>query len=188
LFCALCTALSHAEQTHAASVPAVPVLVVDNLGKGAAPLDGPWQFHPGDDPAWAAASFDDSSWGQVTGDKPLGLQGHPSFEGYGWYRRHITLSPAPGTSADFALLIPAVDDVYELYWNGVPIGHLGAMPPHWVWYSGVPAQIYGLGPARTGVLAVRVWKTPLFSTDDGTAGGFESWTSSGCAGNSFGSA
>jgi hypothetical protein len=155
-------------------VPAVPVLVVDNLGKGAAPLDGPWQFHPGDDPAWAAASFDDSSWGQVTGDKPLGLQGHPSFEGYGWYRRHITLSPAPGTSADFALLIPAVDDVYELYWNGVPIGHLGAMPPHWVWYSGVPAQIYGLGPARTGVLAVRVWKTPLFSTDDGTAGGFES--------------
>jgi hypothetical protein len=64
LFCALCTALSHAEQTHAASVPAVPVLVVDNLGKGAAPLDGPWQFHPGDDPAWAAASFDDSSWGR----------------------------------------------------------------------------------------------------------------------------
>jgi len=60
----LCTALSHAEQTHAASVPAVPVLVVDNLGKGAAPLDGPWQFHPGDDPAWAAASFDDSSWGR----------------------------------------------------------------------------------------------------------------------------
>ena len=29
------------------------VLTIDALGKGSAPLDGPWQFHLGDDPAWA---------------------------------------------------------------------------------------------------------------------------------------
>ncbi len=170
LIFALGSILSQAEP---AATPA-SMLVLDGLGKGAAPLDGPWQFHLGDNPAWASPSFDDFYWTQITADKPWGLQGHPSYAGYAWYRRHITVSPAPGAAPDFALLIPAVDDVYELYWNGVPVGHLGHMPPHWVWYAGVPAQTYGLGPVRSGVLAVRVWKSPLFSTDDGTAGGFES--------------
>jgi hypothetical protein len=148
-------------------------LVLDGLGKGAVPLDGPWQFHLGDDASWSAPTLDDSNWEQLTADQTWGVQGHASYTGYAWYRRHVTLSPASGASADFALLIPAIDDVYELYWNGEPIGHLGQMPPHWVWYVAVPAQTYGLGPARSGVLAVRVWKSPLFSTDDGKAGGFE---------------
>lgn len=163
-----------AQQSAAAGAKAPESLVVNHLGKGAVPLDGKWQFHVGDDHAWASPGFDDSQWEQVTADKPLGLQGHASFEGFGWYRRHISLSPADGAPPDFALLIPAIDDVYELYWNGVPVGHLGTMPPHWKWYSVVPPQTYGLGPVRSGVLAVRVWKTPLFSVDDGTAGGFES--------------
>ena len=37
----------------------------------------------------------------------------------------------------------------------------------------VPAQTYGLGPIRDGVLAVRVLKLPNASTDDGASGGFE---------------
>ena len=164
---------SHAEHAHGSSGPATPTLVLDALGKGTAALDGPWQFHQGDDPAWAAQSFDDSYRSQITADKPWGLQGYASYTGYAWYRRHIKLSPAPGASPDFALIIPAIDDAYELFWNGAPVGHLGTMPPHVVWYSSVPAQTFGLGPVRSGVLAVRVWKAPLFSTDDGTAGGFE---------------
>jgi hypothetical protein len=166
--------LAYAEKPPAASGWTVPTLVLDGLGKGTAALDGPWQFHLGDNPAWAAPSFDDFHWALLSADKPWGLQGHPSYTGYAWYRRHITLSPAPGASPDIALLIPAIDDAYELYWNGVPVGHLGTMPPHVVWYSSVPAQTFGLGPIRSGVLAVRVWKAPLFSTDDGAAGGFES--------------
>jgi hypothetical protein len=35
------------------SAEAVHTLVLDGMGKGAAPLDGPWQFRLGDDPAWA---------------------------------------------------------------------------------------------------------------------------------------
>ncbi len=166
--------LAHAAQTSGASVKAAPTLVLEGLGKGTAPLDGPWQFHLGDDPAWAAPTLDDTRWDNLTAGKPWGLQGHPNYSGYAWYRRHITLSPAPGAPADFALLIPAIDDAYELYWNGRQIGHFGTMMPSPVWYSLVPAQTYGLGPVRSGVLAVRVWKAPLFSTDDGAAGGFES--------------
>ncbi|HVZ84613.1 MAG TPA: PP2C family protein-serine/threonine phosphatase [Terracidiphilus sp.] len=160
------------------AAPAAPVwfvqnLKIDQLGKGAVPLDGPWQFRQGDDPAWASPAFDDSLWDRLTVDKPWGQQGYDSYEGFAWYRRHIQLNPAQGAPATFSLLIPAIDDVYEVYWNGRRIGGLGHMPPHWVWYRDVQPQIYNLGAQSSGVLAVRVWKSPLFSTDDGRAGGFE---------------
>ena len=155
--------------THAQST----TLAIDGLGKGTAPLGGLWQFHLGDDPAWAAPGFDDSRWEQLTADKPWGLQGHGSYDGYAWYRRHIAVTPAPGAADDFTLLIPAIDDVYEIYWNGKLAGHLGTMPPHLLWLSAVPAQIYNLGSMHSGVLAIRVWKTPPPSNDPGILGGFE---------------
>jgi len=157
-----------------AAAPSTPhTLVLDGLGKGAAPLDGPWQFHTGDNPDWASPSFDDSTWEQLTADKPWGQQGHANYADYAWYRRSIGITPAPGVSPDVQLLIPAIDDVYEIYWNGVKVGQLGNMPPHLYWLSSLAPQIYNLGPARTGVLAIRVWKTPLPSNDPGTLGGFE---------------
>ena len=165
---------TRAQEAPAKTAWFVPNLVINDLGKGTVPLDGLWQFHQGDDSAWASAAFDDSLWDKLTADKPWGQQGYENYDGYAWYRRHVTLSAAPGASQDFSLLLPAVDDVYEVYWNGRLVGHLGHMPPHWTWYNAIPAQIYNLGPASTGVLAVRVWKSPLFSTDDGKAGGFES--------------
>jgi hypothetical protein len=174
LFLAFASVFAWTQQTSTKPVWFVPTLVVDNLGKGTVPLDGPWQFHQGDDSAWASPTIDDSLWDKLATDKTWGVQGYESYDGYAWYRRHIALTPAPGASQHFALLIPAIDDVYEVYWNGALVGRLGQMPPHWVWYSGVPAQIFYLGAARSGVLAVRVWKSPLFSNDNGNGGGFES--------------
>jgi hypothetical protein len=164
---------AHAAQ---AAVPAGPpsrVLVLDGLGKDAVPIDGAWQFHLGDNPGWAAPGFDDSDWEQITADKPWGQQSHPSYTGFAWYRRTIRIAPAPGASPDFALLIPAIDDAYQIYWNGIEVGHLGTSPPHMILYEGVPAQTFGLGPVRSGVLAVRVWKNALASNDPSTLGGFE---------------
>jgi phosphoserine phosphatase RsbU/P len=173
LLIAFGSVVSRAEQVRAANAPPASLLVLNELGKGSAPLDGPWQFHLGDNPAWASPSYDDYFWSQIRADKPWGLQGHASYTGFAWYRRHITITPAAGASPDIALLVPAIDDVYEIYWNGVLVGHLGHMPPHWTSFSPLPAQTFGLGEARSGVLAVRVWKAPLMSNDDGTAGGFE---------------
>jgi hypothetical protein len=150
--------------------------VLDGLGKGTAPLDGEWQFHLGDNPAWASPNFDDSGWEQLTADKTWGAQGHPAYTGYAWYRRNISITPAPGASPDVALLVPLIDDIYEIYWNGALIGRLGNMPPHTVWYWNVPPQIYNVGPAGNGVLAVRVWKGALSSTDPDNLGGFEGMT------------
>jgi hypothetical protein len=166
-----CLVLSSAS-LHAAD-PSSRTLVLDSLGKDAVPIDGPWQFHLGNDPAWASPTFDDSHWEQLTADKSWGAQTHPDYTGFAWYRRTISINPAPGAGPDFALLIPAVDDAYEIYWNGIQIGHLGTLPPNPTVYEGVPAQTYGLGPVRSGVLAVRVWKTPLASNDPDNLGGFE---------------
>jgi hypothetical protein len=153
------------------------VLTIEGLGKGVAPLDGPWQFHLGDDPTWSTPGIDDATghngWEQLTADAPWGRQGHANYTGYAWYRRQLNISPAPGASPDVTLLIPAIDDVYELFWNGVSVGQLGSFPPRVDFQFGIPAQIYGLGPIRSGVLAVRVFKLPSMSVDDGSAGGFE---------------
>jgi hypothetical protein len=152
-------------------------LVAEGVGKGTIPLDGKWQFHPGDDPAWANPDFDDSQWQQLTADRPWGEQGHRNYEGYAWYRRHMAVLPASGASPDFTLLVPAIEDVYEVYWNGKLVGQLGAMPPNLRAYERVAAQAYDLGQiqngALNGVLAVRVFKLPWGSNDDGLAGGFK---------------
>jgi hypothetical protein len=165
-----------AESSRTSVTPAVP-LKIEALGKGAVPLDGAWQFHTGDDQNWAKPEIDDSTghdgWEQLTADAPWGTQGHPNYDGPGWYRRRINLTIAPGAPQDVALLIPAIDDIYELYWNGKLVGKLGKFPPHADYLTAIPAQTYGLGQVRSGVLAVRVLKVPFASNDDGSAGGFE---------------
>jgi len=156
--------------------PGTPTLILDGLGRGTAALDGPWQFHLGDDPAWAKPELDDSAakgWEQLTADQGWGAQGHDSHAGFGWYRRHIRVNPAPGAPMDFAVLLGEVDDVYEVYWNGVLVGGRGKLPPYPVWYFRPPPHTFGLGEIHSGVLAVRVWKAPLSSFDSGQIGGFE---------------
>lgn len=138
---------------------------------GLTTLDGAWQFHLGDDAAWAAPGFDDSGWEKLTADKPWGEQGHANVDGFAWYRRRVVLQPGQGPE-QLAILIPAVEDAYELYWNGKLVGTYGALPPHPVWYYDLRPHTWGLGPAQSGVLALRVWKAPFDSYDNGRQGGF----------------
>jgi hypothetical protein len=155
-----------------------PVLEVHDLGKGTSVLDGPWQFHAGDDPAWAMPQTLDatgtSGWENLSADMPWGAQSHPSYSGFGWYRKHISFTPAPGSSQEFYLLIGHVDDAYQVFWNGRMVGHNGRMPPRPLYYYSQPPQIVDLGPAREGVLAFRIWKAPLASFDSEKIGGFYS--------------
>ncbi|WP_348263312.1 SpoIIE family protein phosphatase [Telmatobacter sp. DSM 110680] len=146
---------------------------IEGLGKDAIPLEGAWAFHTGDDPSWASPSLDDSQWTRITADDTWGSQGFYAFTGYAWYRYHLTIDPTTGTSKDLALLIPQIDDAYELYWNGQLIGKNGKLPPDPTWYISQPPQTYGLGHIVSGVLAIRVWKSVLASNDAGTLGGFE---------------
>ena len=77
-------------------------------------------------------------------------QGFPSVTGYGWYRRRISITEAPGASLDLAVLIPAVDDLYAVYWNGALIGQNGKFPPVASWYlSTTPDRLQVGESART---------------------------------------
>jgi hypothetical protein len=153
---------------------AATVLTISELGRGTAALDGKWQFRLGDDVGWAAPAYNDSAWQQITADQPWGQQGHPSQTGFGWYRRHLKVTPAVMSGSKFAILIPPVDDAYELYWNGVKFGALGSVPPNGSWQVG-HRQSFELpisaGVTSDGVLAIRVWKAPLSSFDPDTLGG-----------------
>ena len=154
---------------------AAPVTKIDGLGKGWTALDGPWQFHLGDDPAWAQPQIPDATgangWEQLSPDTTWGAQGHPNYVGYAWYRKHVDLRMAPGAGQNVAMVIRHIDDVYQIYWNGRLVGQYGKMPPNPSYPFQSIAQTFGLGPARDGVLAIRVWKAPLMSFDPSTLGG-----------------
>jgi len=169
--CMLAAATARAAEPSSAA--STRVHTIEALGKGAVPLDEAWQFHPGDDMAWAAPRFDDSKWATIKADQNWGSQGYFACTGFAWYRYRLSIKGKQEDPKDLALLIPAVDDAYEVYWNGLLIGKNGKLPPSPDWYLSQPAQTYGMGHIQDGVLAVRVWKAPLASNDPGEIGGFE---------------
>jgi hypothetical protein len=156
--------------------------------RAAAPLlGGPWRFHTGDDPRWADAKLDDKAWETVdlsapasSNDGDVGLpnyttgwmaHGHPGYLGYAWSRRAVTV---PAGDRAWDILGPtAVDDGYELYWNGVKLGgsgRLGANPR----VVGVRPMIFALptdAAGRSGVLAIRAYMQPSLHSGAGTGGG-----------------
>ena len=95
-----------------------------NPGIGTIVVDGKWQFHTGDDVAWANPSDDDSVWEQLRSDDSWGAQTHPAYAGFAWYRKRLDVG---GTYPPLSILIPPVEDAYELYWNGQKIGAYGTI-------------------------------------------------------------
>ena len=104
-----------------------PILAIEDIGRGAVPIDGEWQFHLGDDMRWTAPGYDDSEWEHITTGKTWGAQTHPSYTGFAWYRRHLDIPPSSLPNRKLAILMPPVEDAYEVFWNGVAIGHQAKM-------------------------------------------------------------
>jgi len=143
--------------------------IAPNPGPGSVTINGKWQFNLGDSLNWANPSFDDSNWEQLDGDDPWGDQTHPGYTGFAWYRKRIHIG---GGVAKLAVLIPPVDNAYEVYWNGRKIGDFGKLPPNGWWWRHPHGVVYGLGAAPLdGVLALRVWKAPLESDEGLWRGG-----------------
>ena len=162
-----------ASQPAAGAEPAAKLIIPD-VGPGMVEVDGDWQFRTGDDLGWADPAYDDSAWEHIKADDTWGAQTHPAYTGFAWYRRHLEITRSASGNQQLAILMPPVDDAYEIYWNGVKVGNLGTLPPHAVWYRG-HRQSFGLPLAASegsdGVLAFRVWKAPLTPFDLATNGG-----------------
>lgn len=57
-------------------------------------LRGAWRYHPGDDPAWADPSFDDSAWETLESPRQLGGANTKSgWPGIGWFRLRLAVDP-----------------------------------------------------------------------------------------------
>jgi sigma-B regulation protein RsbU (phosphoserine phosphatase) len=111
---------SPAQQSQAASDPRN----FDATQYGERVTLGPdWLFEPGDNPAYASPTFDDSGWKTISTQKELLEYGIHDIR-HGWYRIHIHL----GSSArNLTVAIEQINGSYELYANGQRIGANGSM-------------------------------------------------------------
>jgi len=122
---------------------------------------GLWRFHPGDEAAWMASDLDDSRWQPVT--LPDNWEHHSDYTQdnvYGWFRRRLEI-PADLRGKDFDLLLGKIDDVDEVFLNGVRVGGTGSFPPDYRTaytterrYRVAASLVHGDG---SDVLAVRVF-------------------------------
>ena len=85
-----------------------------------APLAGIWKQKVGDDPRWAEADFDDSTWTAVAMPRPSG----PGERGITWYRFQVHL-PDPLPAEPLFILIGPMFPAYEIFVNGKLIGRYG---------------------------------------------------------------
>jgi len=124
-------------------------------------LGGSWKFARGDAPVYASPVFDDRGWGMIAVPGEW-ENAHPGYDGFGWYRREVSLPAGVGTDAPLGVAFATVGDAYEVYWNGVKIGGRGTFPPNFM--EGVDPSLFlvpaeALARARGGrhLLAVRVY-------------------------------
>jgi hypothetical protein len=114
-----------------------------------------WLFAPGDNPAWASPTFDDSGWQTITTDKELLAYGIHDIP-YAWYRLHIHLRPG---TRNLAVALYQTFGSYEVYINGVRVGSNGNMAGRVVFFQralaaySVPDNL--LTPQGDLVLALR---------------------------------
>ncbi|NQT51207.1 NPCBM/NEW2 domain-containing protein [bacterium] len=93
---------------------------------------------------------------------------HPHHDGFAWYRCFVVV-PGAWRGKGLTVMVPAVDNTHEIYFNGQKVGGAGTMPPNYA--NGldtekpctVPARL--VRPGRPNLLAIRVF-------DAGGAGGF----------------
>ena len=122
------------------------------------------RYHYGDNPAWAAPSFDDSSWPvAATGDIPA-----PPFysDGFVWVRVHLQAPAEAGVTLGLRQEYPEnAPSAEELYVNGVVVGQNGGMPPHPVSEMVLQPSVFALPtglvrPDGVAVVAMRGWEQP----------------------------
>ncbi|WP_430391812.1 glycoside hydrolase family 2 [Dyella sp. 20L07] len=153
------------------------------LAHSTVPLNGPWQFHVGDDSRWSSPEFDDSAWevvdltpapGAHDGDVGLpgyvsgwSLRGHAGYTGYAWYRMKVTVEN--GSDAPLALAGPTlVDSTYQLYIDGKLLGGPGVFSGHTPTVFSVQPRLFPLSSkgTQTHQIALRVWMDPVDISED----------------------
>lgn len=124
-----------------------------------------WKFSIGDKQEWANPEFNDSDWEWIDVPSAWENQGFHGYDGFAWYRTTFSARQLPDKQALY-LQLGYIDDVHEVFVNGVRIGLSGKFPPRFSTAYNVfrsyklPADLL----QETNTIAVRVY-------DDGGEGG-----------------
>ncbi|MCK5655298.1 MAG: beta galactosidase jelly roll domain-containing protein [Candidatus Aureabacteria bacterium] len=91
-------------------------------------LSGDWLFKKGDDPSYCKVDTNEKDWGKITVPGNWEEQGHGEYNGFAWYRKHISI-PKKWITKKITLYIENIDDCDELYFNGEKVNSSGILPP-----------------------------------------------------------
>jgi sialate O-acetylesterase len=89
-------------------------------------LLGDWKFAFGDTLTWARPDLDDSDWLELSVPGFWEYQGYVGIDGFGWYRKSVIL-PEKFSTDSLILALGKINDVDEVFFNGVRIGQTGFM-------------------------------------------------------------
>jgi len=127
-------------------------------------LNKKWKFAIGDYQKWASPTFKDDDWETISVPSEWENQGFPGYDGYAWYRTEFTLD-AIYDEDNIYLNLGYIDDVDEVYVNGILVGFSGTFPPnYWTAYNAkriynVPRELINFD--RNNTIAVRVYDAQL---------------------------
>ena len=127
-------------------------------------LRGKWKFQLGDETEWAGKSFNDSEWEEIFVPSSWEDDGFPGYDGYAWYRKHFKL-PSGAEKKTLYLHLGCIDDVSEVYFNGILVGISGCFPPDFM--TAYNTEVILRIPPKSinyegeNVIAVRVYDTQL---------------------------
>jgi alpha-galactosidase len=134
------------------------------------PLNKGWKLAVGDSAQWSSPTYNDQHWAAVNVGQSWEQEGHPDYNGFGWYRVHVVI---PSSLKEKSFLkdslrinLGSVDDNDEVYLNGKLIGKFGGKTGDIVkgaFYGPRTYTIAANNPAilwdKENVLAVRIYDT-----------------------------
>jgi len=127
-------------------------------------LNTKWKFAIGDYKKWASPTLDDDDWETILVPSQWEDQGFYGYDGYAWYRNEFTFD-AFYENENLYLNLGFIDDVDEVFVNGVLIGFSGTFPPNYLTaYNAeriytIPKEIVKYD--EPNIIAVRVYDSQL---------------------------
>ncbi len=123
-------------------------------------LRGYWKFSIGDREEWADPNYDDSDWEEIYVPRRWEREGFNGYDGYAWYRTSFEGRKLDEEDVHY-IRLGYIDDVDEVYVNGVKIGFSGGFPPDYytAWNAEREYRIpdEALNYNGENVIAVRVY-------------------------------
>jgi phosphoserine phosphatase RsbU/P len=116
-----------------------------------------WRVHTGDNPAWAQPDFDDAQWAKIEYSQ---LNSPGLATGTRWYRATFQV-PADFAGQELAVGMGPLEEVYDVYVDGVRVGCYGSWEP--TPHGPFPRHLAfpippGLLKGLVGHLAIRQWR------------------------------